>query len=324
MRVTGVFLGLDWKGGDFPWLARTAHDAVVEGWFFWAGLAAFGSSRLWSPRSLSERYASAAFFFLIVFTFGKKAGEALPSGVAWAESGMLFLWVAPLALAVLCRALPERAGWELPQEGAARLGFWVLMLCGGWAGAARIASGPVPAWIGTAGIASALLLVLAAVAWLTSLIPLLRSGGWGRIRYAKGGGFLLVAAIAFPVWLFLVWLTAFRSIGSHLHLTLFDAALDDLAVLALGAMALLGFFARASHWHRIAFWFCAGGLLFLIGGEAIGGVLQALAFTNPNVPFAAVGSLLAPFLWMRWIGWGLFEIGVVAYGLGCFGRGGDE
>ncbi|SDT96440.1 hypothetical protein SAMN05444156_1109 [Verrucomicrobium sp. GAS474] len=322
VEVSAAVVGWGGEGG-FGWTAVRIHRLILVAGGFCAGWAAFaggGIGPLLSPRTVAERYASAGFFFLILWVV-LPGGAALPSGAAWTASGLLFLWMAPLSLAALCRALPERAGrGGLPEEGAARFGFWILVLFGGWAGAARVASGPVPAWVGTAGVAAVLLLALAGVAWCVVLAALFRDGGWDRIRHGAGGGFLLAAALAFPLWLALVWIGSFRGLGAHLHLTLFDAAVDDIAVPGLGAMAFLGYFARPVRAHRAAFWLYAGGFVFLIGGGLAGGILQALAFTDRAVPFAAVGSLLKPLLWMRLIGWGAMGTALIVYGWGFFER----
>jgi len=212
----------------------------------------------------------------------------------WFAQGLWTLWIAPLALAGAYYVVPRVAGRVLPAYNTAALGFWCLLLLGGWTGGRHLIGGPAPAWIATVAIGAAVVLLFHYIVVLVNLSPGFSGGGtslkfisFGVLAYALGG---LLDAIM-----------SVRGVAVLTQFTQLDEAQRQFALHGAATMMLFGtlYFALP----RIAgrSWASRGlvrghfavysiGILLLAACLAAAGWVQGWALNDPKTAFADIAE----------------------------------
>jgi cytochrome c oxidase cbb3-type subunit 1 len=216
---------------------------------------------------------------------------------------MLGLWLLPIALASLYALLPRFVGCHINRRNLAPLGFWLILLLGGWGGLSRLIGGPVPAWMTSVGVvAGVLFLIPVAIVMINlMLIP-----GEGESPVTTPQLFLrsgLVALLAIGIVGAIVSLPAISSFARFTAITeaqnqlwiLGAISFPLFAILYEAVPALLGRVAWCPVLSARHYWFTFSGLWLLVALMICGGLFTGLALNDPTVSFLNITSYSYPF-----------------------------
>src|SRR5947207_264527 len=192
----GVTLGmlgiLDGGSTGFTWLEMPRFvSPILFGAYCLIGICVMAVFYGRRERSLyvSQWYLLAALFWFpwiysaanLLLVFFPVRGVVQSIVDAWFTSNFLCLWLGPVGLAAIFYFLPKLSGRPLYSQSLAALGFWTLAFFGNLSGLAQLVGGPVPAWMGSVGIAANVLLIIplicVAMNWHLTLRGLYSGGG---------------------------------------------------------------------------------------------------------------------------------------------------
>ena len=241
--------------------------------------------------------------------------QAITAG--WFGQGVLFLWLAPLALAALYHFIPQTTGGSLRSPALAPLGFWSWLIFASWTGASGLVGGPLPAWVITVSVAASVLLLIPVALISVNLCI----GGPAKCTTPKY--FALLALAAFALGGFAFALTAPRCAQAVLHFTQFNVALRELFLFGFVGPALFAAFyaivpqlagrdfpCRLTPKAHFAFTVLGLGLLLLASG--VGGWKQGWLLADPKTDFAAVSAGLKPWLCLHTLALAIYAFGQLA------------
>jgi cytochrome c oxidase cbb3-type subunit 1 len=267
-----------------------------------AGVAAWTGRRR-EVMFAAHWYAVAAFFLfpwlfsvaqvMLLWVPVRGVLQAVVAG--WFAQGMWTLWIAPLALAGAYYVVPRVSGRVLPSYDSAPLGFWCLLLVGGWTGGRHLIGGPAPAWIASVAVGAAVILLFHYFVVVLNLRAGFAGGGislrfisFGVAAYAFGG--LVDAA------------TAVRGVAVITQFTHFDEAQRQFALHGAATMMLFGtmYFALPRIVGRP--WASRGlvlghftlsmlGILLLVACLGAAGWVQGEALNDPKTTFSEIAGL---------------------------------
>lgn len=242
---------------------------------------------------------------------------------AWYAYNFFALWMAPLALAAIYYFLPKVLGRPVRYYYLAIIGFWSYALIAPWSGVARLSSGPVPAWIPTAGIVAMTLLLVPVAIIGINLFGALR-GHDGNARATTTVTFAFVALLAFVVFHLVQALFGYRNFQEVLQFTHAQTALWLVGVYAFFSMALFAaiYFllprVLVREWRlpgmtKIHFWCSLLGVIMIVGSLLVAGVAQGVQMNNPDAAFIEVVRASVPWLVGASLGWIVLLIGHIAF-----------
>lgn len=322
--VCGILAGLSgsFEGLEFPgfsavillvayafigvWSLVLLRDRVSSGLFAaqWYLLAAF----LWFPWV----YATANIFL----TWCPVQGSAQGPIAWWFGNSLIWLWLAPLALACAYYLIPTITGRPIRSYSSAALAFWGLALLGGWTGVRNLVGGPVPAWLVSAGVAASILL----------LIPVIIIG---INLFGTLAGHTKNAVLSFTIFGLVCFATAAGiNAASPLfsiitHFTDFTTGQSTLVVYGFITMALFGAIhyifpkmlgiapcACGTAWH---FWLTTLSVATMVSALFLGGIVQGFALYDPGVIFIHSVEFAAPFRLLRALGSFGFLLGALSF-----------
>lgn len=233
---------------------------------------------------------AAALLFPLLFAVGHLpmftgVTDAIVSG--FYASGLELLWLLPIGLAAAHYVVPVETGNPLYSMRIARIGFWTLILAGGWAGQRFFVHGPGPGYLETIAIAMTVVLLIPMVSALVNLIATGR-GRWHLLGQTFGLRFALAGLVALGVWVTLVVVGTLPQVSRLVGLTPWHSGLRHLAL--FGVFTSLAFaliyhvypLMMGRDWYsRTAagfhFWVtvgaaAVGSVALLVGGVAQGAV----------------------------------------------------
>jgi cytochrome c oxidase cbb3-type subunit 1 len=213
----------------------------------------------------------------------------------WFAQSMWTLWAAPLALAGAYYVVPRVTGRVLPAYDSASLGFWCLLFLGGWTGGRHLIGGPIPAWLSTIAIVTAVMLIFHYIIVFLNL-----RGAFGAAGMAVR--FIGFGVAAYVIGGFLDACTAMRSVAAVTQFTYVDEAQLQLAFYGGATMMIFGtlYFAlprilgipwASGPLVKGHFALTALGLLLLVVALGAAGWAQGTALADPKVPFADIAGL---------------------------------
>lgn len=272
----------------------------------WYILGAF----LWFPWA----YATANLFLI----WHPVSGAAQGPIIAWFSSSVLDLWLAPLALAGIFYLVPKILGRPIFSRTLNVLAFWSFALFASWKGTAQLIGGPIPAWMVSAGVVAAILMIIPA--WIIMFnITRTMAGCSEALNWSPALRFAITGLGGFLIAVFGGALTAMPWVNSVVNFTEWVNGMFLFQVLGFVSMALFAaiyfIVPRLVAWEwpsinliRWHYWlaFCGvglGGLSLLIGG-----LVQGYALNDPGVNFGSSVNFVAPF---RFLG-GVCEIAFFA------------
>ena len=123
----------------------------------------------------------------------------------WYVNSLLWLFFAPVALAVIYYLIPKILGKPIFVYYLSLFGFWTLIMIGGWAGPHYLVYGPVPVWVQTVGIVGNVMLIVPVIIFtMNLLVPALKNSRevWASpvLRFAVFGAGALALAGFIGAW----------------------------------------------------------------------------------------------------------------------------
>jgi cytochrome c oxidase cbb3-type subunit 1 len=213
---------------------------------------------------------------------------------AWYANSLLWLWFAPVALAVLYYLLPKILGRPIFVYYLSILGFWSLVSFAGWAGTHFLVYGPIPAWLQTVGIVGNTMLLIPAIIVALNLLvtavadartvwasPVLRFVVFSAVAFTLAG---LVATLSSRGFGIITNLTQFTA-GNVLHLlyAVFSMAMFGAAYYILPRV--LGREWPSASLIKMHFWCAALGVGVLVLALYYFGWRQGVEINNPEIDF---------------------------------------
>jgi cytochrome c oxidase cbb3-type subunit 1 len=221
----------------------------------------------------------------------------------WFCNGFLILWLLPVALGALYGLLTRISGQKVSHSKLVPLGFWLLILFGGWAGLARLIGGPIPAWMASAGVVAGVLFLMPILIVMINLLGLRKVGdnevntAWqflrGGLSFALTAG-ILAATLAMPS---ISAFARFTGVTVSLDLLwLFGAISFPLfGVIYASLPGLLGRECWSVSLSGLHYWLTFAGLCLLTTILIFDGFFAGLALLDPVVSFLNITSYSQPF-----------------------------
>jgi len=308
LLVAYLVIGLS---GYVSFRARVVRPIYASTWYVLAAL-------LWFPWVYVTGYA--------LLVWAPVPGPAQAPISAWFAGGMLHLFLASMALAVLYYLVPHLLLRRLPSYNVSLLGFWCFALFGAWAGLSQLIGGPVPVWLVSAGVVSTVLLIIPV--WIIAInlygaiqgAPASPDVAWPFVLTSIGlfvGAYAEGALLAFPsvsgIFQFtdVVLAHGVLLVGGFVSFALF-AAIYAIVPSLLGRGWSSGAFPT---WHL---WLCVSGLGLVFVCLTLGGILQGFAQSDANVDFIASITYVTPFRFLAVLGALMFFAGTKVFGYHFF------
>lgn len=285
---------------------RTERELYASLWFVLASL-------LWFPWILATAQS------LLLCWQVPGVMQSIVAG--WFGNNLLQIVLTGSALAVLFYFVPKTVNRPLANPGLASVGFWLLLLIGGWCGLSQLAA--VPAWIPSVSGAANFLVIVPVLALLVSLWQTAEGSVADAWKASATFRFLFVSAI---LLLGVTLRTAFLG-GASTQFTFFSAARTDIVVLGVFGLAALG----ALHYivprlttgddalpsdslADLAFWGALLGVLFVGIGFSLAGFAQAGVNAGASKDFLKDGVTgVAGQLRLVTVGYGALAVAALAF-----------
>jgi cytochrome c oxidase cbb3-type subunit I len=248
-------------------------------------------------------------------------GSAQGPIASWFFGALLWLWLAPLALAATYYLVPHFARRPVRAYPSSILAFWLLAFLGGWTGTKQLIGGPVPAWMVSASVAASIMMVIPATIIGINTFGTLSA----RTQPATPGvAFTVVGLACFVCAVVQGAATPMLSVVTHFS----DYTIGEDVMLLFGFLSMTLFGAlyyvvpRLSgedfspvlvSWHFWLFVWGAGTMFLCL---TLGGLIQGFALSGPGVNFMSSVSLVAPFRVMNALGALVLFAGTVAFASG--------
>jgi cytochrome c oxidase cbb3-type subunit I len=271
--------------GMLAWTGRRRQMMYASQWYALASLFLF-------PWLLSVAY--------IMLDVAPVRGvlQAIVGG--WYAQGLWTLWIAPLALASAYYVVPRMSGKVLPSYDTSALGFWTLLVVGGFTGARHLIGGPIPVWISSVAIVMTVTLLFHYIVVFLNLRPSLKGGSITL-------SFVAIGLICYVAGGFINALTSFRSYAVVTQFTVYEEAQKQLAFYGGASMMLFGtlYFAvprlQGNRWSSNAlikgqFLLSAIGILIVVLSLATAGIVQGDALSNAKINFSDIAVQMKPYL----------------------------
>ncbi len=277
-------------------------------------LIAYGAIALpgvlaWSGRRTSGLYASqwygvAALFLFpwlfsaaqIVLLWAPLRGTLQAVAAGWYTQSLWSLWLAPLALTGAYYIVPKVAGRSMPSYDFSSLGFWTLVVIGGWTGGRHLVGGPVPAWIATMAVVACSMMLFHYIVVALNL-RIASHGSGTAIRFIRFG------LVAYSLTGLLDALSSFRGVAVEWQFTLLATALEQLGLYGGISMMIFGGIyymvprltgrpwasGALTSGHRVL---VSLGVVLLIVTLAVGGWTQGDELLNPKLGVGTIYTQL--------------------------------
>jgi cytochrome c oxidase cbb3-type subunit I len=287
--------------------------------FFAYGAIAIAGLLSWTGRRremmfASQWYAIAALFLFpwlfsiayIMLQYAPVRGVLQAVVGGWYGQGIWTLWIAPLALCSAYYIVPRVSGKLLPAYDTAALGFWTLLVVGGWTGARHLIGGPIPAWVSSVAIVTTITLVFHYIVVFLNLRPALKGGSLSI-------SFIAIGVICYVAGGFVDGLTSLRPYAVITQFTVYEDAQRELALFGGASMMFFGalYFAvprlTGSSWSSGALikgqlFLSALGILITVLSLAAAGLLQGDALADAKVNFSTIATQMKPYLLVASVG----------------------
>ncbi len=331
----GVFVGawavLAGGGTGFPGLEFPRYAAVILFAAYiligGAGVLTFYARRV-RPLYVSQWYLLAALFWfpwiystavllLLIFPV-RGALQIVVNG--WFNHCLIWLWLAPLGLAVIVYFIPKILRRPLHSRSVASFSFWTFAFFAGWGG---LNGKPVPAWIVSAGIVGTIFLIVPGCTYTWNYCKTL-SGAGAVVKENITLRFVVWGAIGYSLATLALVITSFRDVTGLVYYTHFTSALTELTrygfvtLVFFGAMYYIVPRVTRLAWPsagliRVHFWCAVSGIIIYVVALGVGGLVEGAAMHNPDKEFLQVMKLTLPFVGISTIGILLMAVGHLVF-----------
>lgn len=204
--------------------ARRSPHVFISQWYLLLAL-------LWFPWVFSLAH--------LLLVVDPVHGVMQPLVQAWYAHSLSLFWFGGVGLAATYYLTAKLTGRSIAHYHLSALGFWVVVIFGGWAGAARLVGAPVPAWVVSLSIALSFLLLVAACVWAFNLVPTLARAG-ASVRQDPAYRFIAVSVVALLISQVASVLLSLRGVAELLQFTFVQSALGHLSQYGFFSMAAFG------------------------------------------------------------------------------------
>lgn len=232
---------------------------------------------------------------------------------AWYGSNLIYMVLAPMALAASYYIVPKVIGRPIYSYGLANVGFWTLALFAGWTGVNRLMGGPFPAWMATAGSTAAIFLLIPALAVAINQFKTME-GRFSWSNYSPSLRFTVFATAAFLVTVIIGALLSLHPVAKMLQFTNAQSGWELIAIYGFFTMGMFGavYFIvpricgcewLKGSWIRFHFLFAAYGIATIAGFMLFGGLAQGSVIADHTKDFIVSVEFGWSYLVARVLGW---------------------
>mgnify|MGYP005852966597 CR=1 FL=1 len=270
--------------------------------------------------------ASAFVWFPIIYLTGNAPGASGVESAAinwfYAHNALGF-WLTAIGLGAAYYFIPKVLGRPIYSYQLSLLGFWALAFFYALNGMHHVIGGPLPSWmIATSLVASFMMVIPVAAVAVNHHMSMV--GRFGALRYSPTLRFVVVGAISYTAVSLQGVFQSMVKVNRVTHFTHWTIAHAHVGVYAFATFILFGSAyyilprlvgrewpsARLISWH---FWLVLSGIALYVVPLTVGGVLQGLALSDPNVPFRASVDVVRPYLAIRTIAGFVLSAGHVVF-----------
>jgi cytochrome c oxidase cbb3-type subunit 1 len=191
----------------------------------------------------------------------------------------------------------------------ALLGFWGLVIFGGWTGMTNVIGGPLPAWMITVSIVATILMIIPVLAVAANFHLTMRRD-FEVLNWNLALRFIVVGAMIYTFAGIWGGLNSLRDVSRITQFTLASSARTPLSLYGFFSMIAFGSYyyivprLLQRDWLSLGlvkthFWLSVVGLGLLCFQLTVGGIIQGFGLLDPKIPFAAISDLLKPFLFLQ-------------------------
>lgn len=326
--TTGLFFGLS-QGMEWlelhPYLADVPMLVGAGG----IGISVFGTLLRRRVRHLyvSVWYTAAAYlWFPFIFFIGNFIS---PAGVENAAVNWFYahnalgLWLTAINLAAIYYLIPKVLGRPIYSYWLSLVGFWALGFFYSLNGMHHLIGGPLPSWMIATSIVASIMMVIPVLAVAINH-HMTMVGRFAALRYSPTLTFVVFGAMSYTGVSLQGTMQSLVEVNRVTHFTHWTIGHAHMGVYAFVTFAIFGsmyyMLPRLVHreWPsalliRAHFWLVLVGIFLYVFGLAIGGVMQGLALSAPERPFADSVAAVMPWLWIRSLAGLLLTAGHVVF-----------
>lgn len=226
---------------------------------------------------------------------------------AWYVNSIFYLWIAPIGLAAAYYLIPKILRVPIRAYHMSSLAFWSFVFFSSWSGLFSLIGAPVPVWLVTVSIVSSISLLIPIIIYSYSILGTLIS----KIsEVLKDASLIFIAfgCFAFIEQLIIKVLISIRAVDTFTHFTLIYEGFDWHLIYAFFSMVAFGVLYHLipqllkQEWAsgllvKLHFILSALGVSLLVLALYIGGWVQGMQFSQPEVSFLAIATDLK--FWMQ-------------------------
>lgn len=243
---------------------------------------------------------------------------------AWTASGVLWLWLVPVALGVAYYIVPKVTGRPIFSGSTGRSFFWLYFLCAGLLGANRLAGGPVPLWLVSVSASASLLILVPVLGAVYNLCATAKDSE--HLSTSPSLRFVLFGSLLLGVAALVSAFGSLRSINYAVRFTMFESGVQTLLLSGAVSMILFGaiyfIMPRLSgcewlsstlisvHFMGGAYGAGMGGFMLILSGLAAGSILN-----EGDSTFSQVIETGSAYYWGNTISYGILWVAYSAFAL---------
>ncbi len=334
--VIGIMMG-----GQLPfkWLEFPPYIAPIL-------FVAFLAIGVWCAMAFRDRanrstYASQWWILAAIFSFAwiysaaqimlvcapaQGAFQALVN--SWYVENVFGLLIAPLTFATIYYLIPKTLGEAVVGYRYSGVAFWTWIFFASFAGVAKMAHGPIPAWVVSLGVIGSFGLLLPtttlSIQFLSSLLS-----RFSKIWDTVSARYLLVGCVVFTIVMLFKIFGSLRGSLDVVQFSIFDSGVTQLALFGFAGLVFTGgaYFILPRLLNKqlpsttlidLQFWAQVMGLVLISIGLISGGIHQGELMNGSTTDMLVVVNTMRASFFLTSMGLSFLLVGAVAYNVTFF------